>query len=77
MKYQLRFGGEGGQGVITAGEILAEAAIKEGRQAFKASTYTSQVRGGPTKVDIIIDDKENFISLCCRRGSRFYAFDCR
>ncbi|CAG9959156.1 2-oxoglutarate:acceptor oxidoreductase, partial [Campylobacter jejuni] len=30
MKYQLRFGGEGGQGVITAGEILAEAAIKEG-----------------------------------------------
>lgn len=58
MKHQLRFGGEGGQGVITAGEILAEAAIKEGRNAFKASTYTSQVRGGPTKVDIIIDEKE-------------------
>lgn len=58
MKYQLRFGGEGGQGVITAGEILAEAAIEVGRYAFKASTYTSQVRGGPTKVDIIIDDKE-------------------
>ncbi|TQR33026.1 2-oxoglutarate:acceptor oxidoreductase [Campylobacter sp. MIT 99-7217] len=58
MKYQLRFGGEGGQGVITAGEILAEAAIKEGRYAFKASTYTSQVRGGPTKVDIIIDNEE-------------------
>lgn len=58
MKYQLRFGGEGGQGVITAGEILAEAAIDEGRFAFKASTYTSQVRGGPTKVDIIIDDAE-------------------
>ena len=58
MKYQLRFGGEGGQGVITAGEILASAAISEGRFASKASTYTSQVRGGPTKVDIIIDDKE-------------------
>ena len=58
MKDQLRFGGEGGQGVITAGEILAEAAIEEGRSAFKCSTYTSQVRGGPTKVDIIIDDKE-------------------
>ena len=58
MKYQLRFGGEGGQGVITAGEILAEAAIEVGKYAFKASTYTSQVRGGPTKVDIIIDDKE-------------------
>ena len=58
MKYQLRFGGEGGQGVITAGEILADATIKQGRFAFKISTYTSQVRGGPTKVDIIIDDKE-------------------
>ncbi len=58
MRYQLRFGGEGGQGVITAGEILAEAAIDEGRFASTASTYTSQVRGGPTKVDIIIDDKE-------------------
>lgn len=76
MKYQLRFGGEGGQGVITAGEILAEAAIKEGRQAFKASTYTSQVRGGPTKVDIIIDDKE-ILSLCGRGRSRLYAFNCR
>lgn len=60
MKFQLRFCGEGGQGVITAGEILAQAAIKEGRQAYKASTYTSQVRGGPTKVDIIIDEKEIF-----------------
>lgn len=58
MRYQLRFGGEGGQGVITAGEILADAAIKDGRNAFKVSTYTSQVRGGPTKVDIVIDDKD-------------------
>lgn len=58
MKYQLRFGGEGGQGVITAGEILADAAIKDGRFAFKVSTYTSQVRGGPTKVDIVIDDED-------------------
>ncbi|MBK1971720.1 2-oxoacid:acceptor oxidoreductase family protein [Campylobacter sp. TTU-622] len=58
MKFQLRFGGEGGQGVITAGEILAKAAIKKGLYAFKASTYTSQVRGGPTKVDVIIDESE-------------------
>ena len=27
MKYQLRFGGEGGQGVITAGEILAGSSV--------------------------------------------------
>ncbi|WP_267523494.1 2-oxoacid:acceptor oxidoreductase family protein [Campylobacter sp. MG1] len=58
MKHQLRFGGEGGQGVITAGEILAAAWIEQGGYAIKASTYTSQVRGGPTKVDIILDDNE-------------------
>ncbi|EJP74306.1 MULTISPECIES: 2-oxoacid:acceptor oxidoreductase family protein [Campylobacter] len=58
MKKQLRFVGVGGQGVILAGEILAAAKIKEGGYGVKASTYTSQVRGGPTKVDIILDEKE-------------------
>jgi len=58
VKKQLRFVGVGGQGVILAGEILAAAKIKEGGYGVKASTYTSQVRGGPTKVDIILDEKE-------------------
>ena len=53
MKSQLRFVGVGGQGVILAGEILSAAKIKAG-----GYTYTSQVRGGPTKVDIILDEKE-------------------
>ncbi len=58
MRRQLRFVGVGGQGVILAGEILAAAKIKEGGYGVKASTYTSQVRGGPTKVDILLDDNE-------------------
>ncbi len=58
MKHQLRFVGVGGQGVILAGEILAAAKIAENGYGVKASTYTSQVRGGPTKVDIILDDDE-------------------
>ena len=53
---QLRFVGVGGQGVILAGEILSAAKIAEGGYGIKASTYTSQVRGGPTKVDILLDD---------------------
>lgn len=56
MKHQLRFVGVGGQGVILAGEILAAAKIRSGGYGIKASTYTSQVRGGPTKVDILLDD---------------------
>ncbi len=58
MRYQLRFTGVGGQGVLLAGEILATAKIKQGGYGVKAATYTSQVRGGPTKVDIILDDNE-------------------
>lgn len=58
MRSQLRFVGVGGQGVILAGEILAAAKIKEGGYGIKASTYTSQVRGGPTKVDILLDNDE-------------------
>lgn len=58
MRRQLRFTGVGGQGVLLAGEILAEAQIRTGGYGVKAATYTSQVRGGPTKVDILLDNDE-------------------
>ena len=57
MRKQLRFTGVGGQGVLLAGEILATAYINAGKYGVQAATYTSQVRGGPTKVDIILDDE--------------------
>ena len=41
------------------GRILAEAAIlQEGRFAVQSPTYGSRVRGGTTKVDVIISDEE-------------------
>lgn len=58
MESQLRFTGVGGQGVLLAGEILAEAKIRAGGYGMQAATYTSQVRGGPTKVDILLDSRE-------------------
>ncbi|MCE3047435.1 2-oxoacid:acceptor oxidoreductase family protein [Helicobacter kayseriensis] len=60
MRKQLRFCGVGGQGVLLAGEILAESKIESGGYAIKAASYTSQVRGGPTKVDILLDEEEIF-----------------
>jgi len=56
----MRFTGVGGQGVLLAGEIFAAAKIKMGGYGVKTATYTSQVRGGPTVVDIQLDDKEIF-----------------
>lgn len=56
--YELRFVGAGGQGNMLAGTIIAEAAIfYENKYATQVPTYTSQVRGGPTKADVIIDDQ--------------------
>ena len=57
-KIVMRFTGVGGQGVLLAGEIFAAAKIKDGGYGVKTATYTSQVRGGPTVVDIQLDDKE-------------------
>lgn len=54
----MRFTGVGGQGVLLAGEIFAAAKIKTGGHGLKTATYTSQVRGGPTVVDITLDDDE-------------------
>jgi 2-oxoglutarate ferredoxin oxidoreductase subunit gamma len=54
----MRFTGVGGQGVLLAGEIFAAAKIKTGGYGLKTATYTSQVRGGPTVVDITLDDEE-------------------
>lgn len=58
MRSTLRFTGVGGQGVLLAGEIMAECKIKDGGYGLKTATYTSQVRGGSTVVDITLDDNE-------------------
>ncbi len=58
-KFEARLSGEGGQGVVMGGAILAEAAIlHEGRYAIQSPTYGSRVRGGPTRVDVIVSDEE-------------------
>jgi 2-oxoglutarate ferredoxin oxidoreductase subunit gamma len=58
MRKTFRFTGVGGQGVLLAGEIMAACKIKEGGFGLKTATYTSQVRGGATVVDITLDDNE-------------------
>lgn len=54
----MRFTGVGGQGVLLAGSIFAAAKINNGGFGLKTATYTSQVRGGPTVVDITLQDEE-------------------
>jgi 2-oxoglutarate ferredoxin oxidoreductase subunit gamma len=58
-KCRLIFSGSGGQGVITASIILAEAAaLYENLNATQAQSYGPEARGGATRSDVIIADTE-------------------
>ena len=57
MRKELRFSGSGGQGVITAAIIFAEAAVAEGKEAVQSQSYGPEARGGASKAEVIIDDK--------------------
>ncbi len=52
----LRIGGEAGQGVILAGVILAEAALRDKRQVAQSARYGAAVRGGEATADVVISD---------------------
>ncbi len=56
---RLVFCGSGGQGVITAAIILAEAAVLyDGLNAVQSQSYGAAARGGVTRSDVIISDAE-------------------
>ena len=46
--FVVRFAGEGGQGVVTSAEGLAQAMAQSGYHVQTFSTFPSQIRGGPT-----------------------------
>ncbi len=51
---QVRFSGAGGQGLITAGVILAEAAMLDGRNVVQTQTYGPEARLGSSKSEVIV-----------------------
>ncbi len=58
-RLRLVFSGSGGQGVITAAIVFAEAAvIHENLTAVQSQSYGPEARGGATRSDVIISDKD-------------------
>lgn len=52
---EIMISGIGGQGVITAGKILAEAAsIYDGKEALMSQSYGPEARGGAARAEVII-----------------------
>jgi pyruvate ferredoxin oxidoreductase gamma subunit len=55
--FQVRFHGRGGQGVVTAAELLAAAAFREGQHAQAFPSFGSERMGAPVMSFCRIDDK--------------------
>jgi pyruvate ferredoxin oxidoreductase gamma subunit len=56
--FQVRIHGRGGQGVVTAAEMLSIAAFREGRHAQAFPSFGSERTGAPVVAFCRIDDKE-------------------
>ncbi len=55
----IRLSGFGGQGVILASVVIAKAAITyEGKWAIQTQDYGPESRGGASKADVIISDRD-------------------
>jgi 2-oxoglutarate ferredoxin oxidoreductase subunit gamma len=64
-RLQIRLAGSGGQGLILAGLLLAEAAgVFDGRSVAMAQSYGPEARGGASKAEVIISDSPIDYPLC-------------
>jgi 2-oxoglutarate ferredoxin oxidoreductase subunit gamma len=58
-RLEIRLAGSGGQGLILAGMILAEAVgIHEGKFVTQTQSYGPEARGGASKSEVVISDQE-------------------
>jgi 2-oxoglutarate ferredoxin oxidoreductase subunit gamma len=57
-RHEIRLAGTGGQGVILAGVLLAEAAVRDGLNAVQTQSYGPEARGGASRSEVIISDEE-------------------
>ncbi len=53
-RYEMRLSGSGGQGVILASVIVADAAVRAGLQAVQSQSYGPEARGGMCKAETIL-----------------------
>ncbi len=85
-QYEIRLAGTGGQGAILAGILLADAAIRDGKQVTQTQSYGPEARGGASRSEVVISNTEIYypkviqahITLCMsqeacdRYGSQMY-----
>ncbi|MEW6619621.1 MAG: 2-oxoacid:acceptor oxidoreductase family protein [bacterium] len=58
MYEELIISGFGGQGIVLAGNLLAQAAMSEGKKVTGLPSYSAEVRGGHSAYSLIISSQE-------------------
>ena len=57
-RYEIRLGGSGGQGIILAAIVLAEAVgVYHGKHVCQSQSYGPEARGGYSKAEVVISDQ--------------------
>ncbi|MCD6097496.1 2-oxoacid:acceptor oxidoreductase family protein [bacterium] len=75
-KLEIRLAGSGGQGLITAGMILAKAAVLTGRlNSVQTQSYGPEARGGASRSDVIISSYEEIYYPKARKLDLLLAFN--
>lgn len=57
-RVDIRLAGMGGQGMVLAGVILADAAIRDGKNVAQTQGYGPEARGGASRSEVVISDGE-------------------
>lgn len=56
MHLEIAIGGIGGQGALTAGQLLAVAGMKQGKWVTNTPVYSPEVRGGSSNALVVVSD---------------------
>ena len=66
----VRIGGEGGEGVISCGELLTTALARSNHEVFTFRTYPAEIKGGPAMFQVRASDE--IVAFCPQgKASRY------
>ncbi len=57
-RIEIRLAGTGGQGLVLAGIMLADAAVRDGRYVTQTQSYGPEARGGASRAEVVLSDRE-------------------
>lgn len=57
MQHEVMFAGFGGQGIMTAGQLLAYSGMTEGKLVVWIPSYGPEMRGGTAYCTVVVSDK--------------------